>query len=677
MPKVLSIDIETYSDVDIKNGAYRYIDTDNFEILLIGYAFDDDPVTVVDLACGDTIPKVFTDAVWNPNIEKHAFNATFERICLSKYIGKTCQTMDSENGKWSDNGFEYLDPKGWWCTQKHAAMFGLPSSLKDVGKALQLDEQKDTAGVALINYFCKPCRPTKANCGRTRNLPMHDPDKWALFKKYNAQDVITERAISKYLNLHYKADINEEKLNYQINEHVNDTGVLIDQDLCNAIIDYNKGYEVKQLARYKELTGISSPRQVLELKKWLDRHGVCATSITKDTIPEMIASTTDKDVIEALTIRSSLSKTSVSKYQRMMDAMCSDGRVHGVMNFYGANRTGRFASRTIQVQNLPHNNMNELEDVRTLVKRRDWTYLEAMYDDIQDVFKQLVRTAIIAPANMTFSVADYSAIEARVIAWLAHETETEKLFAPDGSQKIYESTASRMFNVSIETIAKGKENYDLRQRGKVATLACGYGGGVAAMRRMDTKHMLDSKSDEEVGEMVGQWRKANPHIVKLWKDCESSAKEAIETGKDVNLDRLTFRYDGHNLFIQLPSGRWLTYFNCRIDKESSQIMYSGDDVHGWCDHLHTYSGKLVENIVQGIARDCLCGSIQKLHDFGFRIIFHVHDEIICEVFDENNANGKNKYLSAQERLMTEGLGTWDKGMYHPAPGYTSKFYMKD
>ena len=654
MTNVLSIDIETYSDQDITNGVYRYVDTDQFEIQLIGYAFDDEEVKVIDLKLGEKIPAEFIDALHNDSIEKHAFNASFERICLSK---------------WITGGFGlFLPPEHWWCTQKHAAMFGLPSSLKDVGKELNLSEQKDSAGTALINYFCKPCKPSKTNCERTRNLPQRDMAKWELFKKYNRQDVVTERAISAFLTANYPYDTQHEKENYWINERVNDNGVLIDSDLCESVITYNEKYEAEQLKRYKDITGLESPRQAAQFKTWLTNKGVEVTSLTKDTVPDLIKNASDGDVIEALTIRQSLSKTSVTKYQKMIDTICSDGRVHGVMNFYGANRTGRFAGRIIQTQNLPQNHLKELDEVRELVKSRNWSALECIYDDIQDVFKQLIRTAIIAPEDKLLSVADYSAIEARVIAWLAHETETEAIFAPGGSQKIYESTAARMFGVPVETIAKGQKNYDLRQRGKVATLACGYGGGVSAMRRMDTKHMLDDKDDAEVNAMVRQWRKANPHIVKLWKAVEDAAIDAISSSSPVRLESMVFSYDGHNLFITLPSNRTLTYFNARI--EDGQITYAGNEATKWCDHLHTYSGKLVENIVQSIARDCLTESIRKLYQNHFKIIFHVHDEIICEV-DSEADNDK------QSMIMTQNAGIWDEGLYHPAPGYVCKYYQKD
>lgn len=663
--RVLSIDLETFSDVDIKLGVYRYVDTPNFDILLCGFAFDDEEVTVVDMASGEALPREFIEALYDPNVEKHAFNATFERVCLSKYLNK-------EFGK-------FLSPEGWWCTQKHSAMFGLPASLKDVAKVLELDEQKDTAGKMLINYFSKPCKKARSlfSEASNRHYPDDDPEKWKLFKSYNAQDVRTERGISHYLDAHYPPVPLEEKKNYWINEKVNDRGVLIDKDLCTSILDYNEIFTQRQIKRYQELTGLENPKSLVSLKNWLIKCGMEVDSITKDTLPVLIENAPNEAIKEALRVRQNLSKTSITKYATMLNAMCSDGRVHGVMNYYGANRTGRFAGRLIQTQNLPRNSMKELDEVRTLVKKHDWDYLEMMYDDIQDVFKQLIRTAIIAPEGYTLSVADYSAIEARVIAWLAGETETQKIFAPDGSQKIYESTAARMFHVPIETIAKGKENYPLRQRGKVATLALGYGGGVGAMRRMDVTHMMDNETDDEVQGLVTKWRQSNPHIVKFWRDVEDSAKNCIVTGEDVHLRQFTFRYDGHNMLVQLPSGRWLTYYNARIDRKTRQILYAGTETNKWSNNLKTYGGKLVENLVQATARDCLCGSITALDEAGFRIIFHVHDEIICEVPDIDDPDGKNRYLKTQEQLMTQNIGTWDKGIYHPAPGYSSHYYLKD
>ena len=380
---------------------------------------------------------------------------------------------------------------------------------------------------------------------------------------------------------------------------------------------------------------------------------------------------------EVLTIRTNLSKTSTKKYEAMKNCVCSDGRIHGVMNYYGANRTGRFAARLIQVQNLPRNYLSEIDAVRTLVKNEDWETIEDLYDDIPDLLKQLIRTAIVAPAGDVLSVADFSAIEARVIAWEAGETETQKIFAPGGSQKIYEGTAAAMFGVPIETIAKGKENYALRQRGKVATLACGYGGGVGAMRRMDTGHKLDGMSDSEVRDMVNKWRKSHPHIVKWWSDLEDACRHVIENHDEIQVGKFRFRHDGKNLFIRMPSGRWITYFNCRIDPDGTEIVYGGTDTNGWSDDLRTYSGKLAENVTQAVARDCLCGAIRHLYEAGYKIIFHVHDEIICEVPDQTDTNGDNPYMKKQEKLMTQNIGTWDDGIYHPAPGFTSKYYMKD
>lgn len=666
--KILSIDLETYSDVPIDYGVYRYTDSDQFEILLCGYAFDDEEPTVIDLANGETLPQEFIDALKDPDIEKHAYNASFERICLSRYLNQSFGT--------------FLSPfDGWWCTLKHAAMMGLPNSLADVGKVLGLEEQKDRRGKALIDYFCKPCRPTQSNSGRTRNLPKHDMEKWEIFKSYNRQDVISERAISQWLDSHYPEEgLEDSKYDYRINEAVNDNGVLIDMQLVNSILKYYQAFTEEQQKRAKDLTGLDNPNSLAQLKTWLKSRGFTVQSITKDTLPDIVKQAQERNdsvAEEVLTIRTNLSKTSTKKYEAMKNCVCSDGRIHGVMNYYGANRTGRFAARLIQVQNLPRNYLSEIDVVRTLVKNEDWETIEDLYDDIPDLLKQLIRTAIVAPAGDVLSVADFSAIEARVIAWEAGETETQKIFAPGGSQKIYEGTAAAMFGVPIETIAKGKENYALRQRGKVATLACGYGGGVGAMRRMDTGHKLDSLSDSEVRDMVNKWRKSHPHIVKWWSDLENACRHVIEYHDEIHVGKFKFRHDGQNLFIRMPSGRWITYFNCRIDPNGTEIVYGGTDTKGWSDDLRTYSGKLAENVTQAVARDCLCGAIRHLYESGYKIIFHVHDEIICEVPDQTDTNGDNPYMKNQEKLMTQNIGTWDDGIYHPAPGFTSKYYMKD
>ena len=646
---VLSIDLETYSEVDLVNcGLYRYVDDPSFEILLCSYAVDDGPVITIDLACGEELSEEFLSMLENPAYEIHAFNAAFERVCLSKYVGHT------------------IDPEYWWDTQSHAAMYGLPASLKDVAKVLQLSEQKDTAGVFLINYFSKPCKPTDKNGQRTRNYPVHDMDKWNLYVKYNKQDVETERAISRFLDTHYPADgLEREKWIYRNTERVNDNGVLIDQDLCKAIVEYNDSYYDQQLARAKEITGLENPNSLSQLKPWLQSKGLIVTSITKETLPQLIEQANDLRVKEVLQIRKNLSLTSVTKFQKMLDCVCSDGRIHGVMKHYGASRTGRFAGRLLQTQNLKRNNLPELAQVRELVKARDWEYLEMMYeDDLQDVFGQLTRTAIIAPEGMTLTIADYSAIEARVISWIAHEDWANEVFAGDG--KIYEATAAQMFGVPIETIAKGKENYELRQRGKVASLACGYGGGAKAMEAMDVAHKIDPK---DYPKLVKMWRKANPNIVKFWTIVGDAAVQAIYDKTTVKHENLTFMYKDNCLFIQIPSGRWLTYFNARLDEEGN-IEYYGVDTKGW-SKLRTYSGKLVENIVQATARDCLTDSLLNLEIFGFRIIFHVHDEIITETEDND------KWLKVQTRLMSKNNDTWDTGLLHPAPGFQSKYYLKD
>lgn len=648
--RVLQIDLETFSDVDIKYGVYRYVDTPNFEILLCAYAFDDDPVQIVDLACGEELPNEFICALTDPDIEVHAFNATFERVCLSKHLGR------------------YIPPDTFWCTQAHAKMYGLPASLKDVAKVLQVDEQKDTAGVYLINYFAKPCKPTKTNGGRTRNLPAHDMAKWDLFKRYCIQDVNTERSISHYLDKHYSRSLDAEKRNYRINEEINDRGILIDQKLCEAVVDYNNSYAWRMLERSRQLTGLENPNSLTQLRGWLEDRGVnISGGITKDTVPDMIANAADPTVREVLQIRADTSKSSVKKYEMMLNCMCDDQRVHGVMNYYGANRTGRYAGRLIQVQNLPRNYIKELAEIRQIVKDEDWEYLECMYDDPQDIFKQLIRTALIAPEGKTFGVADYSAIEARVVAWLSGEQWVLDVFAQ--GKDIYCETASQAFGVPVE---KHGVNSHLRQRGKVMVLALGYGGSIAAMRAMDTAKILINEPDSEIQDMVNRWRKTNPHIVRFWGDAERSAKEAISYGQTVTLRNMKFKYKYGNLFVQLPSGRWLTYFKADID-DNGDITYYGTSEKTQWGKLKTWGGKLVENLTQATARDCIADSLVGLVDEGFRPVFHVHDEIICEL-DKEKAD---EQLKRMEQIMSSPNGIWDSGLMHPAPGFTTDFYLKD
>ena len=526
-------------------------------------------------------------------------------------------------------------------------------------------ELKDRAGKNLIAYFSKPARDG------TRHLPSDDPEKWEKFKQYCMQDVRSERSISKWCQTHYTPNVESEKRGWQVNERVNDNGILIDKELCQAIVEYNAGFTEKQITRAREITGLDNPNSVSQLLEWLADRGISSSSLTKDTIPQIIESTDDEEVKEMLKIRQSLSATSVTKYQRMLDAACSDGKVRGVMKFYGANRTGRFAGRIIQTQNFPkpHIPAEELDAVRDLVKAKEWGKIEEQFPDIQDLFKQLLRTAMVASPGCVFSIADYSAIEARVSAWMAHETWAEEEF--HGSGKIYERTAAQMFNVPVETIAKGKENYELRQRGKVAVLACGYGGGAGAMANMDVGHKIDP---EEYPALVAKWRKANPHIVQYWSTMEQAVRSAMMTGNTYRIGddnrSVTVRYKYGNVYVKLPSGRWLTYFHATI--ENDRITYLGNDSQkGWY-RLSTFGGKLFENLIQAIARDCIEDSIEALDAAGFRVLFHVHDEIICEI----PADNAEEYLKKQTELMTAD-NTWGEGLYHPAPGFTTPYYTKD
>ena len=654
--RTLSIDVETYSEVDIaKAGAYRYCNDPSFEILLFAYAFDDEPVQIVDLVKEPTLPDEIIGALMDPNVLKTAFNANFERNAIS-------------------NDFVMIDcpPEQWDCTMIRALRLGLPGSLDMVGKALKFpeDKQKMKEGKALIQYFCKPCKPTKSNGGRTRNLPEHAPEKWELFKEYCKQDVEVERNIRKALEQFPVLD--SEKELWNLDQEINDRGVAVDMELIEKAIECDEEFTAKNKLRAIELTGLDNPNSPTQIKKWVgEKLGHEVTSLTKDSIPELIKEAEDlgaTEVIEMLKLRQLMGKTSVKKYQAMKEARCSDGRVHGLLQFYGANRTGRWAGRLVQVQNLPQNHLEDLDDARNFLRNGDFDAMEMIYDSVSDTLSQLIRTAFVPSEGNIFMVADFSAIEARVIAWMAKEKWRMDVFKEGGD--IYCASASRMFGVPV---VKHGENGHLRQKGKIAELALGYGGAGGAIRAFDK---AGSIPDEELPKLVSDWRNASPNIVNLWWDVDKAAKKAITDRTTVTLEKyhLKFIYNPGVLFIELPSGRRLSYIRPKIEPgkyDKPIITYEGMEQtkHTWT-RLETYGPKLVENIVQATARDCLGITMQRITAKGYNIVFHVHDELILDV--------PKDFGSLEEVNKTFGEPIpWAPGLLLNADGYTCNYYMKD
>lgn len=655
----MGVDIETYSSVDIREaGVYAYAAAPGFEVLLAGYQLDGGPVKVADLTDPLYDPedyRDFWDALEDPEVVKTAYNANFERTCLAAWTGKP------------------MPPEQWRCTAVHASTLGLPGNLAGVGAALGLpqDKQKDAAGKRLIDYFCKPCKPTKANGGRTRNLPEHAPEKWAQFIEYNRQDVVAEAAIRDRLKI-YAVPKQEQEL-WNLDQRMNDNGVLLDMDLAGKVIRYDAIYRERLMDEARRLTGLGNPNSLAQLKGWFKaRYGMEVKSITKDTIPQIKE---DLDSmgnavagIRMLQIRQELGKTSVAKYQAMEQAVCPDGRLRGILQFYGANRSGRWAGRIVQVHNLPQNKIPDLDLARQLVKEEDFETLELLFEGVPFVFSQLIRTAFVPSPGCRFVVSDFSAIEARVIAWLADEQWRLDVFKTHG--KIYEASASQMFHVPIENIKKGSK---LRQQGKVAELALGYGGGFGAMKRMDRSGSIP---DDEIPMIISNWRKASPHICKFWNNTEGAALAAMEERRTVKLKHgLTFSYINHILFIGLPSGRKLAYYNARIEegkKGKPAITYEGvdQDTKVW-GRNDTWGGKLVENIVQAVARDCLAETIRRVSAAGYNIVMHVHDEIIVDVPREDKGA-----LETITDIMAQPI-PWAPGLPLRGDGYETDYYKKD
>lgn len=648
--RTLGIDIETYSSVDIAAcGAYKYVDAEDFTILLFAYSVNNGPVLIADLASGEQLPERILKALTDKSVLKTAFNAAFERVCLNRYFN-----LD-------------MDASQWECTMVKCAMLGLPLSLDAVGKVLKLENQKMKEGKALIKYFSCPCKPTKVNGGRTRNLPEHDPAKWEIFKRYCIRDVEVEQKIRE-MTAAYAIPEWEHDL-YVIDQRINDRGVMVDMALVNNAIRMDNMHKAKLNAEACKISGLDNPNSVAQLKAWLENEtGSTVETLSKKDIPDLLASTDSETVNRMLCIRQMMSKTSTKKYEAMAKAVCRDGRVHGLLQFYGATRTGRWAGRLVQVQNLPQNHLAELDYARRLVLDGDMVMLDLSFGDVADTLSQLIRTAFVAKEGHIFHVCDFSAIEARVIAWLAGEQWRLEVFRTHG--KIYEASASMMFHVPVEEITKTDPR---RQKGKIAELALGYQGGVGAMKTMGGERM--GLSEEEMTEIVDNWRNANPAIVKLWKNVENAAKTVLKTGESVSFSGLTFFKSLGALMIKLPSGRCLSYPRPSIGENrfgNESIKYEGvsQTTKQWCEQ-ETYGGKLVENIVQGIARDCLAVTMMRLEEGGFPIVFHVHDECIIEVMD----NG-TKTLEEIEELFRMPI-SWANGLPLKGAGYSTPYYLKD
>lgn len=661
--KTLSIDIETYSDVNLaKCGVYKYAESPAFEILLFGYAVDGGPVQVVDLAQGESIPEEILDALTDDTVTKWAFNANFERVCLSRNLTDLGRSLDPfhDQHPLSKKCARFLNPAGWKCSMVWSAYLGLPLSLEGVGAVLNLDNQKMKEGRELIRYFCIPCKETKANGGRTRNLPQHALDKWNLFKSYNKRDVEVEMAIQQRLQKYpVPKQVWEE---YHLDQEINDRGIAIDLELAKQAVALDAKSRESLMAALKERTGLENPNSVIQMLDWLEQHGLKTDSLGKKNVQELLK-TAQEPLRSVLLLRQKLAKSSVKKYQAMEMTACKDGRARGMFQFYGANRTGRFAGRHIQLQNLPQNHLPDLSEARELVRQGNYEALDLLYDSIPDVLSQLIRTAFVPRAGMKFVVSDFSAIEARVISWLAGERWKSEDFA--AGKDIYCSTASQMFGVPV---VKHGINGNLRQKGKIAELACGYGGSVGALKAMGALDM--GIPEEELGTLVQSWRSANPHIVDFWWQVDGAVKTAIKQKIPVWVNNIRFSCQSGMLFIELPSGRRLSYVKPRIGVNQfggESVTYEGIGATKKWERLESYGPKFVENIVQGIARDILCYVMQTLRCCA--IVGHVHDELIIEC---------DKDVSAD--AVCEQMGRtppWAEGLVLRADGYECEFYQKD
>ena len=644
--KHLSIDLETYSSVDIgKCGVYKYSESPDFEIMLFAYSVDGGPVEINDLTQGEQISQEVIDALSDESVIKHAFNANFERVCLSRFL--------------SMNGF--LSPRGWHCTMVWGATLGLPLSLAGVGAVLGLDKQKLSEGKDLIRYFCVPCTPTKVNGGRTRNLPHHAPDKWSAFKNYNIRDVDVELAIqNKLLKFPVPDDIWEE---YWLDQEINDRGIEIDMVLADSAVRLDELSKNEINEKLKELTGLENPNSVLQMRGWLNDHGLEVESLGKAAIADLLSTTCDESLKEVLLLRQQLAKSSVRKYQAMQNFACSDNRARGLFQFYGANRTGRFAGRGIQLQNLPQNHMEDLEEARGLVRQGNFDSLSILYNSVPNVLSELIRTAFVPREGMKFIVSDFSAIEARVIAWLAGEKWRQEVFRNGGD--IYCASASQMFGVPVE---KHGVNGHLRQKGKISELALGYGGSVGALKAMGALNM--GLTEDELQPLVSSWRESNPAIINLWWDVDKAVKDCIKQRSKTETHGIKFEYKSGFLFIHLLSGRKLAYVKPAIGENrfgGESVTYEGVGATKKWERLESYGPKFVENIVQAMARDILCFAMDNLRQYV--IVGSVHDEVIIEVESSATVEEINGVMAQTP--------TWAEGLLLNADGYECLFYKKD
>lgn len=645
--KSISWDLETYSSVDLtKCGVYRYCESEDFEILLAAYSIDGGAVQVTDLACGEKLPQEILDALEDETVEKWSYNSQFERICLSRLLGYPAG--------------DYLAPESWRCSMVWASTLGLPRSLESVGVVLGLEKQKLTEGKDLIRYFCVPCRPTKANGGRTRNLPEHDPEKWERFKAYNLRDVETEMQIQKRLSNFPVPDTIWEE--YQLDQEINDRGIGVDMELVRQAIAMDARSRERLTAAMRELTELENPNSVQQMKQWLADHGLETDTLGKKAVAELLK-TAPGPLREVLSLRQQLAKSSVKKYTAMENAVCADSRAHGMFQFYGANRTGRFSGRLIQLQNLYKNTMPDLAQARALVRSGNYEALSLLYEDIPDTLSQLIRTAFVPQDGRKLIVADFSAIEARVLAWFAGEKWVLEVFEKGGD--IYCETAARMFHCRVE---KHGENAELRQKGKQATLSCGYGGSVGALKAMGA--LEAGMTEEELQPLVDSWREANPNIVRFWWDVDRAVKDCIKQRVPTETHGLHFDYRSAMLFIALPSGRRMAYVKPRIGENQfggESVTYMGVSGTKKWERLESYGPKFVENIVQGTARDILCYAMQTLKNCS--IVAHVHDEVIIE------ADRRMSVTAVCEQMGR--TPPWAKGLKLRADGYECEFYQKD
>lgn len=657
----LSIDLETFSDVDLKKcGVYKYASSPNFEILLFGVSVDGGEVTVYDLASGDTVPEEIIRALSDDSVIKWAYNASFERVCLSVWLRRNYPQYFSSYSIEEDTVRNYLDPSSWRCSLVWGAYMGLPLSLEGIGKVLKLENQKMAEGKALIRYFCVPCKPTKANGGRTRNLPEHDPVKWSTFIAYNKRDVKTEMAIQKKLSKFPAPDFLWEE--YHLDQEINDRGIQLDMVLVEQAIAIDERSREELSAKMRQLTALENPNSVQQMKEWLTKHGLEVDCLDKKAVKELLK-TAPPELAEVLELRRQLAKSSVKKYQAMQNAVCADGRARGMFQFYGANRSGRWAGRLIQLQNLPQNHMTHLEDARRLVRAGDYALLSALYDSVPEVLSELIRTAFVPRDGYKFIVSDFSAIEARVLSFLAGESWRLKVFAENGD--IYCASASAMFHVPVE---KHGQNAHLRQKGKIAELALGYGGSVGALKSMGALEM--GLAEEELQPLVDAWRTSNPNIVQLWWDVDNAVKTTVRQRLDTETHGIRFRYRSGMLFIILPSGRQLCYVKPKMGTNKfggESVTYEGVGSTKKWERIESYGPKFTENVVQAISRDILMYAMRTLsHCF---IVGHVHDELIVEC-------GMDVSLDA----VCDQMGRtppWIEGLNLRADGYETMFYKKD